>query len=84
MTMPRGRPTLDLTGQRFGKLVAVSCLGMVNGYRKWACDCDCGRRDVLIKQGNLTGGNTRSCGCMIGHPGAGSEYGRQLLPPGHF
>ncbi len=64
--MPRGRPTLDLTGQRFGKLVVRSCLGMVDGYRKWACDCDCGRRDVPIKQGNLTGGNTRSCGCVAG------------------
>ena len=43
--MPRGRPLLNLTDQPFGRLVAVSCAGMVNGARCWLCTCyDCGRR----------------------------------------
>jgi hypothetical protein len=67
MARPGPQP-LDLTGQRHGRLVAVSCLGMVDGYRSWACDCDCGRRGVSVKQANLRSGNSRSCGCLRHSP----------------
>lgn len=57
----------DLTGQRFGRLVALKVVG-VNKYRRaiWLCECDCGEtvevaRPNLIRQ---DGKGTRSCGCL--------------------
>lgn len=49
----------DVTGQRFGQLVAVS---RAVQYR-WRCMCDCGREvEPLIY--DLLNGHTRSCGCL--------------------
>lgn len=52
----------DLSGQRFGKLVAQTYFKKDNiGY--WHCECDCGNEvDVIV--GNLTHGYTHSCGCI--------------------
>lgn len=54
---------VDLTGQKFGKLTAVGCLGVVKQNRRWICECDCG--DITtVSVGNLTKiPGTRSCGC---------------------
>jgi hypothetical protein len=60
---------LDKTGQRFGRLVVVSYIA---GFRntdgqktpaKWFCKCDCGNTIECVS-GNLTSGNTKSCGCL--------------------
>lgn len=52
---------LDLSGQRFGKLVAIS-VTYIGKNRGWACMCDCGNtKDVPTFA--LTSGNTVSCGC---------------------
>lgn len=48
----------DLTGQRFGRLVAIRPAGP----RKWLCRCDCGT-ETTVFTGALTSGGTRSCGC---------------------
>ena len=54
----------DITGQRFGRLVAVRETDMrKNGFIVWECACDCGNT-VFVKRGALTCGNTQSCGCM--------------------
>lgn len=59
--------TLDLTGQRFGRLTVVKFDGKkeLNGvsYRYWKCKCDCGNM-VSVKTSNLTHNNTKSCGCL--------------------
>ncbi len=52
---------LDLTGQRFGRLVAVSVEGTVP--RVWRCVCDCGAT-VVAAAGTLRYGSTKSCGCL--------------------
>jgi len=52
---------LDLSGQRFGRLVAVS-VATGRKYRSWECACDCGNK-LIVKTGTLTSGNTKSCGC---------------------
>lgn len=54
----------DVTGKRYGRLVAIERIG-VNKFGKavWRCRCDCGQySDVSI--GNLTSGCTLSCGCL--------------------
>jgi hypothetical protein len=43
--MPRGRPTLDLTGQRHERLVARTC----HGYQRWVFSYYCGQRDGMAK-----------------------------------
>ena len=55
---------IDLTAQRFGRLLVQGCVGSnKHGVRLWRCACDCGQQTV-VQRGNLTGGNTRSCGCL--------------------
>jgi hypothetical protein len=50
--------TLDLTGQRFGRLVAVKRAEK----RKWLFRCDCGE-EKAIASFNVKNGTTTSCGC---------------------
>lgn len=54
---------IDLTGERFGKLVAVAPDG-TDKYKRyyWKCKCDCGNQK-RVKSNNLRTGNTKSCGC---------------------
>ena len=59
-----GRPTEDLTGKRFGRLVALrrSERAIKSGNVSWVCRCDCGKiKDVLST--DLRSGKTVSCGC---------------------
>lgn len=59
-----GNYFLDLTGQRFGKLVAIECVGSnKHKVRLWKCKCDCGNETIVISQ-SLKLGNTKSCGCL--------------------
>ena len=54
----------DISGQRYGKLVAVKRVGTktLSGrtYSVWHCKCDCGR-EIETTLSNLTGG-VKSCG----------------------
>lgn len=55
--------TTDITGQRFGSLVAIEEVGKDSHDRSsWQCVCDCGRYcEATI--GKLTSGEKTSCGC---------------------
>ena len=53
---------LDITGQRFGKLVALEKAPSRKGKTYWLCQCDCGNTKE-IQTGHLTSGVTTSCGC---------------------
>jgi len=53
----------DLTGQRFGKLVAMELVKATGDKRTyWLCQCDCGKTKVIASR-NLKQGTTLSCGC---------------------
>jgi hypothetical protein len=54
----------DIAGERFGLLTAITRVGADKHKRSvWRCRCECGGSvDVMI--GNLTSGNTTSCGCQ--------------------
>lgn len=59
-----GKIRVDLTGQRFGRLVAVKPTGEMRwGSEIWECKCDCGQTTRVIKS-NLASGGTQSCGCL--------------------
>ena len=54
----------DLTGQKFGKLVAnEKVINNKYGAAMWKCICDCGN-NVIVKSGSLISGHTKSCGCL--------------------
>lgn len=42
----RGPVAEDLTGRRFGKLVAVKKMESKNGRTRWECRCDCGNMHI--------------------------------------
>jgi len=62
--LARTQQAKNLTGQRFGRLLVMKPTEeRKNGYVMWECLCDCGNT-VSVRTGNLTSGNTLSCGCM--------------------
>lgn len=53
----------DLTGQRFGRLVALEVSGRNKyGNLMWLCKCDCGNMHT-VPSGKLIQGKSKSCGC---------------------
>ncbi len=63
MTGTGARPK-DLTGNRYGRLIAVKRLEMSpNAGYFWECSCDCGNT-TKVTIGNLGSGHTLSCGCI--------------------
>lgn len=65
--MTPGRKAIDLTGQRFGRLVVLERRGSYRSNTSsvplWLCRCDCGS-EVLKRTDALRLGNTVSCGCL--------------------
>ncbi len=58
-----GMPKLaDLSGRRFGRLVAIERVGTRLGHPEWRCRCDCGSECVVTS--NALRKNTQSCGCL--------------------
>lgn len=59
-----GRKSIDLTGQRFGRLVCVKPTDCRKSQSViWECLCDCGTVKLLTVK-KLRSGNTESCGCL--------------------
>lgn len=56
---------IDLSGKRFGKLIAIRINGKTNaGNYKWLCSCDCGK-ETTVSSVSLRSGSIVSCGCHI-------------------
>lgn len=63
---PLAKRAINLTGNRFGKLVVQEFAGRnSNNITLWKCQCDCGRSNVIAQGSQLRGGFKRSCGCLI-------------------
>ena len=60
-----GRPIIDITGRRFGRLTVLRRAGMNTnaGHALWKCECSCGNVKVVDGQ-HLRNGHTQSCGCL--------------------
>jgi hypothetical protein len=54
---------LDLTGQRFGRLLVVQRGENRGRHVTWRCQCDCGTERVACSV-HLRRGDTQSCGCF--------------------
>lgn len=71
-----GRRLIDLTGDRFGRLVVIEradndrkifrnpdgSVRRITNYPRWKCKCDCGKI-VTVYGHHLRAGLTKSCGC---------------------
>lgn len=53
---------IDLTGQKFGKLTALSPAPKVSNRTRWLCRCECGK-EIIVDTADLRRGHTQSCGC---------------------
>lgn len=65
--------TLDLTNQRFGRLVALQRVGRIHSFATWKCVCDCGNIKIATTNALRTG-NTQSCGCLARDLINGNQY----------
>lgn len=55
---------LELTGQQFGRLTAVKCIGRDKwNLALWLCRCECGNQ-TTVSSHRLRQGSTQSCGCL--------------------
>lgn len=74
---------IDLSGQRFGRLLVLEKAPTRSGCTNalWLCQCDCGNK-VVVRSLSLRKGESRSCGCyrsekskerMIKHGKSGSR-----------
>lgn len=65
--IPLPKNAKDISGQRFGRLVALGPVGFRSGNGRrvleWLCLCDCGEQR-LSHQCVLKNGRVQSCGCM--------------------
>jgi ribosomal protein S27E len=78
--MVRNRAFTNLTGQRFGKLVALNHTRRPNKPGIfWNCKCDCGNTTTVISS-RLMSGRTKSCGCLVAEKLKGNKLG---LKHGH-
>jgi hypothetical protein len=75
---PRG-VAVDITGQRFGRLVAIKWTGRSTQHRNrlWLCRCDCGLR-VETTAATLRRGDSQSCGCLQREGAAKAAQARAL------
>lgn len=70
---------IDITGQRFGKLVALEQIGRNRyGTFLWHCKCDCGNT-TSTSVGTLRYGISKSCGCSRRKDMSGKKFGRLLV-----
>lgn len=63
-----GRKCIDLTGQRFGKLIVLcrdkDYISPIGKHEiQWKCKCDCGN-EIVVLGTSLKGSVTKSCGCL--------------------
>ncbi len=53
---------VDMLGRRYGRLLVIERGPSVRNGVHWWCQCDCGRR-TLVLGAQLRNGGTQSCGC---------------------
>lgn len=71
---------LDLTRQRFGKLIAKEKTDArdAGGNIIWACECDCGK-SCVASSAALRSGKKKSCGCNRKHDLTGKRFGKLMV-----
>lgn len=55
---------IDITGQRYNRLVPLCRIANRCGRTYWLCECDCGNF-TEVSGNNLRKNEVRSCGCLL-------------------
>jgi hypothetical protein len=58
-----GKPKIDMTGKKCGRLTVIEGAGSKRGQLRWRCKCDCGNETVAFGY-DLRTGHKASCGCL--------------------
>lgn len=82
MGLTRQPKVVDLTGERYGKLVVLELDHIERSTRYWKCSCQCGGTAV-VREGNLRHGITKSCGCLKKETKKHDEVTVQKIKPRH-
>lgn len=53
---------IDMTGQRYGRLLVLGPAANIGGRTAWLCRCECGT-ESSYNASDLRRGRTKSCGC---------------------
>jgi len=53
---------INITGNRYGRLIVIEYSSTINGHAHWKCKCDCGNTSIH-SGANLKSGQIVSCGC---------------------
>lgn len=61
--IPKDPRFINLTREKFNKLVVESYAGKRNNAHYWNCICDCGNKKA-IPGSNIKNGQAKSCGCL--------------------
>ena len=74
---------IDLTNQRFERLLVIQCLGKIRNTKHiyWQCKCDCGNVTEVTSH-SLRSGTSKSCGCIKRERNAlhaGQKFGRLTI-----
>lgn len=72
---------VDITGQRFGKLLALHIDKKIKNYTYWKLLCDCGN-NTSARLGDLRSGKCKSCGCGM-YKYAGNDLKEQRNEPNY-
>lgn len=75
--LPRHYKFIDLTGQRFGRLIVVSYEPKKEQGSWWICACECGGH-ICTTSNRLRQGRTSSCGCYSREAAAARVASHQL------
>jgi hypothetical protein len=76
---------IDISGQRFGNVIALEYAYTKSNKRFYKCKCDCGN-NAFISRKLLVNGDTKSCGCKwrISNKAHGSWKGYEEIPKDFF
>lgn len=78
------RPAIDLSQQRFGRLLVLTRSGTSDGgCAMWKCRCDCGAEKIAVSS-ELRRGHTRSCGCLLGDSNRANKTKHGHAPKGRI
>lgn len=66
---------IDITGNRYGSLVAKEFVGVKNTSYLWRFECDCGNKNYIAERSNVVTGQTTRCNLCadITHKGSKAE-----------
>ena len=53
----------DISGQKYGRLIAIKQVGKDGRHVLWLFKCDCGN-ETITRATSVRSGNTKSCGCL--------------------